>query len=159
MVLIPFLSELSENKEFLLKTFLSDQELVDLVSGKKGHAIPATDLRYTQVYPVAWVDGTVSEAKTFVCFDIDVNSVSNIAVKNCDIFIWIFTHKKFIFTQNGILIDLIASRVDELINGSTELGFGKVKLETALRWSPNSDYYGRVLKYSVQDWNRFGARL
>jgi hypothetical protein len=159
VVLTPFLTELSDDKELLLKTLLSDRQFVDLVSGETELALPAKDLRYKQVFPVAWVDSTVSEAKTFVCFDVDVFKTTSIAVKDCAIYIWVFTHKNLIFTQEGILVDRIASRVDELINGSTELGFGKVKLETVTRWSPNADFYGRVLKYTVQDWNRYGARL
>ena len=156
---MPFLSELTEKKQILIKELLSDQIFCDLVSGEVGHAIPAIDLRYKQVYPVSWVDSAISEAKTFVCFDMDVTGTSSIAVKNSEIYFWLFTHKNLMFTEKGILIDILASRIDELVNGSTELGFGKVKLESAGRWSPNAAYYGRVLTYSVKGWNRSGIKI
>ena len=156
---MPFLTELTENKEQILKTFLSDPEFVQLVSNDRSHEVPALDLRYTQVFPYGWIAPTISEAKTYVCFDIDVPGVSTIAVSNIYMYVWIFTHNTLAMTGEGVRVDRIAARVDRLLNGSTELGFGKVKLERVTRDSPNSDYYGRVLMYSVQNWNRRGSGL
>lgn len=156
---MPFLDEITTKKENLLKTFLTDQTFVDLVSGEEGKELPALDLRYEQVFPYAWLNDTVDVAKTFVCFEVDVPSISTIAVKNCYLYVWVFSHEKMMRTPNGVRVDLLANRIDELLNGHTEYGFGKMKLESCLRIAPNDDYYGRVLKYSVQDWNRFGEKL
>ena len=156
---MPFLTELTENKEEIMKTLLSDPEFVHLVANDDEHEVPALDLRYTQVFPYGWIAPTISEAKTYVCFDIDVPGVANIAVSNIIMYVWIFTHNTLAMTPDGVRVDLVAARVDRLLNGSTELGFGKVKLERAARESPNSDYYGRVLTYSVQNWNRRGRGL
>lgn len=156
---MPFLQDLTTKKERMLKEFLSDREVVTLLTDDETHELPAKDLRYKQVFPYAWIDETVDEAKTFICFDVDVPEIATIAVKDCYMYVWIFTHTKIAMTHRGVRVDLLASRIDELINGSTEYGFGKVKLVSALRFMPNSNYYGRVLKYYVQDWNRFGAKL
>lgn len=56
---------------------------------------------------------------------------------------------KSISSRFGIRTDLLASRVDTLLNGSTEFGFGKLSLSSVTRLSPNTDYYGRALKYTV----------
>lgn len=156
---MPFLEELTENKEEILKTLLSDPEFVRLVKNEEDVTVPALDLRYTQVFPYGWISPTISEAKTYVCFDIDVPGVSTIAVSNVYMYFWIFTHHSIAMTKDGVRVDRIAARVDRLINGSTELGFGKVKLERCSRDTPNNDYHGRVLLYSVQNWNRRGSGL
>lgn len=142
-----------------MKMLLSDEEFTKLVSNDDEHEVPATDLRYTQVFPYGWIAPTIDEAKTYVCFDIDVPGVSTIAVSNIYMYFWIFTHNTLAMTPDGVRVDLIAARVDRLLNGSTELGFGKVKLERVSRDAPNSDYYGRVLMYGVQNWNRRGSGL
>ena len=156
---MPFLKELNASKNMLLDTLLADSDFVNLVSGQPDTPLPALNLKHTQVFPIGWTDEAVSEAKTFVCFDIDVDSTPSNAVSNFKLFVWIFTHNTLIYTENGVLVDEIANRIDQLINGSTEMGFGKVKLESVGRWTPNADYYGRVLKYHIQGWNRCGSRL
>lgn len=156
---MPFMTELTENKEQILKTLLMDQEFVDLVSNEVGHELPALDLRYTQVFPYGWIAPTISDAKTYVCFDVDVTDTSTIAVSDIYMYFWVFTHNTLAMTNEGVRVDRIAARIDRLINGSTELGFGKVKLESCVRDSPNADYYGRVILYSVQNWNRRGRGL
>ena len=156
---MPFLTELSENKDKILSILLSDSEFVSLVANDENHTLPALDLRYTQVFPYAWIAPTIDEAKTYVCFDVDVPDISTIAVSDVYMYFWIFTHNTLAMTNKGVRVDRIAARVDRLINGSTELGFGKVKLERCVRDSPNADYYGRVLLYSVQHWNRRGSGL
>lgn len=156
---MPFLDEITKKKEALLQTFLCDQKLVDMISGQDDTPLPALDLRYNQVFPYAWLNETIDEAKTFVCFEVDIPSIETIAVKNCYLYVWVFTHEKLMRTKEGVLVDRIVNRVDELLNGRTEYGFGRLKLESCLRIAPNVDYYGRVLKYFVQDWNRFGEKL
>lgn len=94
-----------------------------------------------------------------MCFDVDVPQIKTIAVKDCYLYVWVFAHKSLMQTKDGVRVDLLASRIDWLLNGSTELGFGRLRLESCLRINPNEDYYGRVLKYYVQDWNRFGEKL
>ena len=156
---MPFMTELTENKEQILKTLLYDQEFVDLVTNEEEHEVPALDLRYTQVFPYGWIAPTISDAKTYVCFDIDVTDTSTIAVSDIYMYFWVFTHNTLAMTKDGVRVDLIAARIDRLINGSTELGFGKVKLESCVRDSPNVDYCGRIILYCVQHWNRRGSGL
>lgn len=153
------LKELTERKQLLFETILSDRECVNLLTNSEDHPLPALDLRYTQVFPYAWIDDTIQDAKTFLCFDLDVPRISNIAVKSVNLYIWMFSHKSLMPTRFGIRTDLLASRVDTLLNGSTEFGFGKLSLSSVTRLSPNTDYYGRALKYTVLDWNRFGTKL
>lgn len=156
---MPFLTELSDKKQQILKDLLSDRELVTLLTDDSTIRLPAKDLRYDQVFPYPWVDETADAAKSFICFDVTVPEISTIAVKDCYMYIWIFTHQRIAMTKEGVRTDLLASRVDYLLNGSTEYGFGKVRLMSVLPYAPNANYYGKVLKYYVQDWNRFGAKL
>jgi hypothetical protein len=160
LVTTQLLTEISTKKERLLKALLTDAEFVRLVANDDNHPVPGTALRYKQVFPYGWVDETATEAKTFVCFDVDVLSTTkNVSVKNCNIYFWVFSHQKVAMTSKGVRADLIAEQIDTLLNGSPDYGFGNVKLESFLRSAPNANFYGRVLKYSVQDWNRFCSAL
>lgn len=153
------LNELSASKERLLKTFLSDRELVTLITNNEEHPIPAKDLRYKTVFPYSWIDDTVTDASVFLCFDIDIPSTLTVAVKEMDIYVWTFCHYSLMRTDEGTRVDRIANRVDELINGSTDFGFGTLELQGVERINPARDYYGRMLTYRVKDFNRWGKYL
>jgi hypothetical protein len=154
-----FLKEFSDVKMKMLQAFLSDRDIVTHLTSDATHALPAVDLRYKQVFPYPWVDDTVSEAKAFLSFDVYVQSVETIAVKTLNLVVWVFAHSAVAMTNQGVRVDLISNRVDELINGSQDYGFGKVALVSVLPYAPNNNYYGRVLRYQVQNWNRFGDKL
>ena len=62
------LQELAADKEKMLKIFLSDKTIVDLLTNKTTTPLPALDLRYTQVFPYHWLSSTITEQKSYLCF-------------------------------------------------------------------------------------------
>lgn len=154
------LEELSTIKSKMSQYFLSDRKLVDLLTGKTDTPIPAMGLLHTQVFPYDWVDDTVTEDLSFLCFDVDVPGIVNSAVKDVNLFVWVFCHQNKMRTASGMLRDRIASRVDELLNGSSTVGkIGRVELKRVVRFHPAKNFYGRELQYVVRDFNRFGESL
>ena len=126
----PFLNDLTTKKELLLKTFLNDERFVQLITNSEQVTLPAKDLRYKQVFPYGWIGDTVAIAKTFVCFDVDVPQIKTIAVKDCYLYIWVFSHKDLMPTRDGVRVDLLASRIDWLLNAAPNMVLG------VSSWSP-----------------------
>jgi hypothetical protein len=116
-------------------------------------------LQYDQVFPYPWLDKTVTDAKSYLCFDVTIPRVSTAVIKDVNLHIWTFTHKSLMRTSLGTRIDRIASRVDYLVNGSTSLGIGKVDLKTLENVNPTDDFYGRHIIYEVQDFNRICDKI
>lgn len=154
-----FLQELTDNKLKLMQLFLSDPTLVKLLTNEENPVIPAMDLRYKQVYPYHWLSDAIIEQKSFLCFSVLVPNVVSSVIKDVDIIIHIFSHDKLMRTPNGVRIDLIAAAVDNLLNGITNFGFGKVELKGMRTISPAKDHYGYEIKYRVQDFNRLCSRI
>lgn len=154
-----FLQELASDKEKLLRFFLSDQTLVNLIANETNHPIPGLDLRYNQVFPYHWLSNTISEEKSYLCFSVTVPRVRSSVIKDVTMKIWLFSHDGIMRTPNGPRIDLMAAAVDDILNGSTQFGFGKVDLISTREISPARDFYGYMMEYEVQDFNRICARI
>ena len=149
-----FLNEFSSDKSKMLQLFLSDREFVDIVTSSTNRPIPDLSLRYSQVFPYSWIPGTATETKTFVCFDVDVPRVITSAIKDVQLSVWGFTHESLMRTSTGTRTDILASRIDELLNGSSGFGAGQVELKSVGRINPATNFYGRQLIYLVKDFNR-----
>lgn len=154
-----FLQELAADKEKLLRFFLSDQTLVDLITNEEGYPTPALELRYAQVFPYHWLSGTITEQKSYLCFSVSVPRVPTDIIKDVTLKIWLFSHEGIMRTTNGPRIDLIAAAVDDILNGSNEFGIGRVSLKNTSEIYPAKDFYGYALTYEVKDFNRICARI
>jgi hypothetical protein len=154
-----FLQELASDKEKLLKFFLSDQTLVDLLTNKTGTTLPSLGLRYELVFPYHWLDSTITEEKSYLCFSVTVPRVQSPVIKDVTMKIWVFSHARIMRTDSGPRIDLLASAIDDIVNGSTAFGFGKVELKGTREITPAKDFYGFEITYEVQDFNRICNRI
>jgi hypothetical protein len=154
---LSYSSEIKDNRLNLLKLFLTDQELVDLIANEIGHRIPALDLRYKQVFPYLWTKDTITEKKVFLCFTLASRANgSNTTTKKNYIRIYVFMHEDLIEMDNCIRPDAILGRIEELLNGSDSLGTSDVEFVTFddIRGLPK-DYYGIYVEYSVKNLNRW----
>lgn len=155
------LREIFSYKNKMSKLFSSDKEMVQLITDYEDVELPAKDLAYTHLFPYEFVPDTSDEARTFVCFDVDMEYVyekTNKTFYYPIIYVWIVVHKsKLRLKEGGVRLDGIANRVDELLNGNRFFGIGTLELHTVERWRPNRDYLGRTLVYHTREWNRGGA--
>lgn len=149
------LQELFDYKNLLMKELCGNEAIVCLTTGNDMATVPNHGLPYTQIYPYEFVPETVDDAKTFICFDVDIVSVPNETFYVPVLYVWIFTHKSLMrMKEGGLLLDNISIEIDRMLSGSRFYGMGKLKLDSVNRFVPIQDYQGRVLTYYARDWYR-----
>lgn len=148
-----YLEELSKYKIEIMKRLCLDTEIQSLILLSESQN-QGREMMYKNIFPYAFVPNTVTNANTFICFDLEVQRVENRTFKDINILFWIFTHQSLMRTDEGIRTDLIASEVDKILNGNKDLGLGTVELKKVLRVNPAKDYHGRTLVYRSVDFNR-----
>nr|DAQ86966.1 MAG TPA: hypothetical protein [Caudoviricetes sp.] len=164
------LKEIDIYKQKIIEMLLSDDIIVQLLTSDPNRTTPAKDLVYTQVFPYDWMDLISLTAQAYICVDVDILKLSsNYAVKDCTMTVWVMCHQQAMSLRGsdnyglsyvgGTLRDKLADRIDYLINGHGDFGFGKVNLLKAPRFDPGGQYYGRELVYYVQDFNRSPQKL
>lgn len=152
------LVEFYDYKNLLMKDLCSNETIVKLVTGNPEAAVPNHKLAYTQLYPFEFIPETVSEAKTFICFDVDITSVPNKTIYIPALYIWPFTHKSNLRMQGGgLLLDALCAEISKMLNGSRYFGLGELKLASVHRFVPITDYQGRAMTFTAKDWNRLTA--
>ena len=153
------LEELFDYKNLLMKELCGNTAIVQMLTGNDDAAVPNHGLPYTQVYPFEFVPETVDDAKTFVCFDVDIASVPNETFYVPVLYVWVFTHKSLLrMPKGGLLLDSIAIELDKMLSGHRYYGMGKLKLDSVNRFVPIQDYQGRVLTYYAKDWYKPGQK-
>lgn len=157
---VMYQEEFFDYKNQFIGEICSDQEIVGLLTANESAAVPDRSLPYTQVFPYEYVPETESDAKTFICVDVDIVSVPNSTFYTLAIYVWVFAHKSQLRLSNGrgVITDKLASAIDRLANGSRDYGLGRLKLVSSLRFAPITDYQGRVLTFSATDFNRDGSK-
>lgn len=149
------LEELFDYKNRLMKEFCCDEDIVRLITDKNDNKVPNHALAYSQIFPYEFIPETVDNGQTFICFDVDIAEVINKTFYAPVLYIWIFTHKsKIRLPEGGVRTDLLASKIDSLLNGSRFYGLGELDLKQVGRFSPITDYQGRMLVYLAKDFNR-----
>ena len=149
------LNEFFDYKNLLMKELCSSANIVSLITDRDNPDIPNRSLAYSQIYPYEFIPETIDDAQTFICFDVDVAEVINKTFYSPVLYVWVFTHKgKMHLSSGGIRIDKLASELDKILNGSRYYGLGELDLRSVGRFSPITDYQGRVLTYYTRDFNR-----
>lgn len=149
------LEEFYDYKNRLMHDLCCNSDIVKLVTGKENPDVPNHGLAYTQIYPFEYVPETENDSRTFICFDVDIVSVPNKTFYTPVLYIWVFTHKsKMRMPKGGIITDELSSKIDEMLNGNRYYGLGELDLDSVRRFSPITDYLGRVLTYYTKDFNR-----
>lgn len=148
------LQELTDYRKTIMQMLCSDQEIVDLVLDKKNSTVPNRSLMYSRIFPYAYTPDATKETNTYICFRIYVPEVMNKTFKKMNICFYVFSHQDYIRTSNGLRPDLIACRIENLLNGSMDLGVGRISLEGMDDISPAEQFHGIALEYTVSEFNR-----
>lgn len=92
---------------------------------------------------------------TFICFDVDIAEVIDKTFYVPVVYVWVFTHKsKLHLEEGGVRSDKLAVEINKELSGSRYFGLGELDLSQVGRFSPITDYQGRVLTYYAKDFNR-----
>lgn len=152
------LEEFFDYKNRLMKDLCSNAEIVKLVTGNDDADVPNHKLAYTQIYPFEFVPETESDARTFICYDMDILSVPNKTYYLPVMYIWVFTHKsKLRLEQGGLLLDKLSSEITKMLNGNRFYGLGHLMLSSTQRFQPTIDFLGRTLVFQAADFNQMTA--
>lgn len=148
------LSEFFDYKNKLMEDLLTNEEIVKLVD----NTVEIGDsklLAYSNVFPYEYIPDTVEEAKTFICFDVDVQESINKTFLRPTLYIWVFSHKSRLrLLEGGVQTDKLVSEIAKAINGSHEYGLGELELYSVKRFAPVTDYQGKVMTFHAKEFNR-----
>lgn len=148
------LSEFFDYKNKLMEDLLTNPEIVKLLDNSV-ELKNAKQLAYTHVFPYEYIPDTVEEAKTFICFDVDVQESINKTFLSPTLYIWVFSHKsKLRLLEGGVQTDKLASEIAKAINGSRFYGLGELDLYSVKRFTPVTDYQGKVMTFHAKEFNR-----
>lgn len=149
------LDEFYDYKNQLIHDLITNPAIVSLVNDNIGNGEEAS-LIYTQIFPHEYVPDTVTEAKTFICCDVDVRKSMTKTFLEATLYVWVFTHKSLLrLPEGGVRTDRLASEIAKQINGSMFYGLGELDLYAAKRFAPMTDYNGKVLTFETTEINRF----
>ncbi len=147
------LDELYDYKNQLIGDMLTREDIVKLIRDD----LPmerAKELVYTQVFPFEYIPQTVQEGHTFICCDVDIDTVFSQTYLSAPLYIWVFTHRsRMKLPEGGVRTDKLASLIADAINGSFNYGLGRLKLHTVKRFAPMEDFQGKVLIFKADDFN------
>lgn len=148
------LKEVPHYRNEIMEYILKNQDITKILLSKCDSEMSPRELAYHYVYPYDYIVGKTSDAGVYICFDIRVPRVINRTFNDFQINIWIIAHERCMRTDEGLVTDLLSSKIDELINGSRCFGLGEVELESWDYFTPAEDFHGRALMYRTVDFNR-----
>lgn len=149
------LDELFAYKNQLMEDLLTSEEVLSLISAEDATEVDGKSLMYTHVFPYEFMPDTTEVAKTFLCCEVDIETVYNKTFLHPLIYVWVFTHTSLLrLPRGGVRMDALSSEIVKVLNGSRMYGLGTLELQSAKRFSPIANYQGRLLKFFAQDFNR-----
>lgn len=149
------LEEFFDYKNRFVEDIVTNKEIVKLLAEDGGGVADPVELVYSQVFPYEYVPETIQKAQTFICCDVDVQKSINKTKLIPVMYVWVFTHKsKMRLPEGGIRVDRICSEIAKAINGSRYYGLGELDLHAVRRFSPVTDYQGKIMTFMAEDFNR-----
>lgn len=164
------LGVISDIKQCLLEDILTDEKAVKLITNQAETTLPAMGLRYKQVVPWQKAIGIVEEAKTFVTFEVSIPTFVTDATKLFRLSVHVITHEDLMKVDNAVgkqleiddrgdRIDILADRIDYLINGASNYTFDRLKFVSSNVFLVGQSFHGRTMVYEMRGWNRCGDRI
>lgn len=148
------LQDFFDYKNKLMEDILTEKEIVSLINEEVAFKDAAT-LAYSQVFPYEYIPQTVQEGYTFVCFDVDISSAVGKTFYIPTIYVWVFSHRSRLrLPKGGVRPDKLCSEICKKINGSRFYGIGELRLTSAKRFAPITDYQGKLLTFNTREFSK-----
>ena len=149
-----YLDEMFDYKNQLMKDILTNDEICELLYDED-YQKGGQSLAYTRVFPFEYLPETIEYGATFICFDVDVESVPSSTFLVPIIGIWVFSHKsKLRLPEGGVRTDKLCCEIAKMLNGSRYYGMGELDLAQVKRFAPTTDYNGKYMRFITREWNR-----
>lgn len=148
------LQDFFDYKNKLIEDLLTHDTIVPLI--KNGATVDtAESLIYSQVFPYEYVPETVQKGSTYICCDVDIQSVAGKTFLFPVIYVWVFAHRSNLrLPEGGVRTDKLCSEICKVINGSRFYGLGELNLFSVKRFAPMTDYQGKVMVFQAKEFNR-----
>ena len=148
------LNDFFDYKNKLMEDLVTNESIVSLI--KDGIDVEkAASLIYTQIFPYEYVPETVQTGGTYICFDVDIQNVSNKTFLTPVLYVWVFAHRSNLrLPEGGVRTDKLCSEICEAINGSRYYGLGELNLYSVKRFAPMTDYQGKLMTFYAKEFNR-----
>lgn len=149
------LQDFFDYKNRLMQDLLTDETVVKLIN-EEVSLENAGGLVYSQVFPYEFAPETVEVGKVYLFCDVDVLAQSvNKTYLSPTIYIWVIAHSSLLrLPEGGVRTDKLCNEICKKINGSRYYGLGELNLYSCKRFSPMSDYQGKLLTFHAREWNR-----
>lgn len=150
------LTEFFDYKNKMMEDLITNPEIVKLMNNECVTSENPSDMIYTQIFPYEYIPDIVDDAKTFICFDVDIQKSINKTFLIPTIYLWVFTHKTLLNLSNGdgVRTDKLCSEIAKTIDGSRYYGLGELNLSSVKRFAPTENYQGKVMVFQTQEYNR-----
>lgn len=164
------LNEISAMKLHIMNHLMMNADIMKIVEDRADIVLPNTSMRYTQIVPWKKKMSTQMEAQSVVAFEINLGEAVNPAVRDYILYVWVMVHdslmvfddavgKRLQMPDRGTRLDILADKVDYLLNGDEQLGFGELKAYGSSIVDVSEYYHGRMLTYKIHGWNRHGEKI
>ncbi len=143
-------TELYEYKRKVISAMMSDEAIVEALDAD----VDASELIYDRIFPYGVVPDTQLEANCYITVEITMPQVStvNYFFKDVLLVINVVCHNDIMKTEYGIpRHDYIAAKICELLNFSTDLGYGELQLVSNTEGAFSERHSGRTMRFKTSE--------
>lgn len=148
------LQDIYDYKNQLIKDLLTHESIVKLINDDVTVEDAYERLMYKQVFPYEYIPDTAQYGFTYVCSEVDITRVYNKTYLAPVLYIWVLSHRSRLrLPEGGIRSDKLCSEICKVINGSRYYGLGQLILYSSKRFTPMTDYNGKLLTFQMREFN------
>lgn len=145
--------EIIEYRKKILQEICKSEELVKLL-GCKNEEYPEDILPYKWVFPHEFIPETITKTERYVNFEVSATlDPKNNTYKDLTIYFFVLCHEDVIRYKGTLWYDRVVCELDDIFCETNVLGVGKTYLMSNVPYSPQNKFKGRLLKFSVKDFN------
>lgn len=164
------LNEISTMKLRIMNLLMMNADVMKIVENTPDVGLPNMSMLYTQIVPWKKKMDTQMDAQSIIAFEVSPGNAVNPAVREYTLYVWIMVHDSLMkfdeeigvllgLPDRGTRLDVLADKVDYLLNGDEKLGFGELEFHGAPLVDVSDYYHGRMLTYTIKGWNRHGDKI
>ena len=143
--------ELYEYKRKVIEKLLDSSEIVEAINAEN---LDPSELVYTHIFTFGVIPGTQTEAKNIITVEVTMPQVStvNYFFKDILLIINVICHTDLMRTDFGVpRHDYISKLICEILNGSTEFGYGEVGLVSNTENAFSERHSGRTMRFQTKE--------
>lgn len=149
--------EIIEYRNKIMTEICKSKELVKLL-GEEGTKHPNDVIPFNKCYPHEFIPETITKTEKFINFDVSATLDSNNDVfKDLTIYFFVLCHQDVVrYREDGrsyLWYDKVVCELDNIFCNKNILGVGETKLLSNVPYCPQQKFKGRMLKFTVKDFN------